>query len=588
MSNITHLIDGQDLGEPRDWQDLEITIDWLNKKESGTINVSDLSFVGRANEWLQQRAKNGLTGGVGIFEGVPYQILVGEIQNPNFTFKGYLDLTDELTVIGGEEITCSLKKEQGSDWLNDVADAFSFAYLYDKGVITNSDFVKVPYVINYVPDGLQLIVLSMSIYMMTKELAENVTKLAEAVGDITDASTPVIGVSVGVGAGAVTAWDLGNYILIGLKLVARIAYMIAMVIAIKKLIEELFEQLLPKKRNHLGMTFAKMVERGCNYLGLGFQSNLLQNEIRDWVHIPTKDRKGGESGEYGFPRNSEAIYTFGDLIRVLMEVFNADYRIENGVFYFERKDSFEYVSTYQLPEYFTDQERLLDRHYFNTDEMISNYNIFWNYDVQDQNTLDDQKGRVFQAITTPNVVVNQKFVNIKNLAQINIPFSMGKEKTGLTEVEKVLKSLGQIVDNLTGIFGGGTNFASKIEDRIGSLLLSSHFLTIGKVVVMRGGKLADKQRELLDVLNLWNKYHFINSFAEYQGYHNQFYRYKEVSVPMTLEEFTILLGNNISSNSNGDDVRIERVIYNTEKRTALIDFRIRKKYTNNLKIEIVQ
>ena len=218
--NIRHLINGQDYGEPRNWQDLEITVDWLNKKESGAINVSDLSFVGEANEYLQQRIMNGLSGGVGIFEGEPYEIRVGDVNNPAFTFKGYLDFTEEMTVLGGEEITCSLKKETGEDWLNDVADSFSFAYLHDQGIITDGDFVKVPYVINYIPDGMQLIVLSMSIYMMTKELIENIQNIAEAVADITDASTPVIGVSVGLGAGVVTAWDLGNYILVALKLIA--------------------------------------------------------------------------------------------------------------------------------------------------------------------------------------------------------------------------------------------------------------------------------------------------------------------------------------------------------------------------------
>jgi hypothetical protein len=33
--------------------DLEITIDWLNAKESGTT-FSDLAFVGEANQYLQK------------------------------------------------------------------------------------------------------------------------------------------------------------------------------------------------------------------------------------------------------------------------------------------------------------------------------------------------------------------------------------------------------------------------------------------------------------------------------------------------------------------------------------------------------
>lgn len=422
--------------------------------------------------------------------------------------------------------------------------------------------------------------------MMTKEVVENVKAIAESIGDITDASTPVIGVSVGLGAGVVTAWDWGNFIMAALKVVARIAYTVAMVIAIKNLLELLFEELMPKKRFHLGMSFYTMFERACQHLGMSFSSNLL-SEYRNWVHIPQKDRKGGENGETGFPTNTSPIYTFGDLIRVTKEMFNADYRIANGVFQFERKDSFETPSVYQMPNFFTNQERLLEQYQLNTSEIVSNYNIYWQYDVQDQNTLDDQTGRIFQAITSAAMTQNEKLVTIKNLAQIAIPFSVGKEKTTLTGVEKTLKTLAKLVDNLTGIFGGGTNFAAKIEERIGSLLLSSHFLTVGKVVVMQGGKLADNQRGVLSARNLWDKHHFINSFAEYHGVHNQYIRFKDAPVPMTLEEFGLILDNNIATDSEGKEYKIEKVIYRPEKGSAKIDFRVKYKYTNNLKITII-
>ena len=584
MAQIKHLINGQDFGEPRNFQDLEITVDWLNKKESGAINVSDLEFVNEANKYLQERIMNGLTGGVGIFEGEPYEIRIGDQANPEFVYEGFLDFTSSMTVIGGEEIVVALKKKHGDDWLNDVADGFSFAYLYEQGIITNSDFVSVPYVINYIPDGLQLIVLSMSIYMMTKELIENIEKLSGTIADITDATTPVVGVSVGLGAGVVTAWDLGNWILVGLKTIARIIYLIAITIAIIKLIEQIFEQLLPKKRNHLGMTFRRMFERACQHLGLGFVSTI--DEL-NWVHIPRKDRKGGESGERGFPSNSEPIYLFGDLIRTGKEMFNADYRIVNGIFYFERKDNFIFPSSYVVPSFFNNQERLLQDVRFNTDEIISNYNIYWSLDIQDQNTLDIIDGRVFQAITSPNVVNNQDFVIIKNLTEISIPFSIGREKTSLTQVEEVLKTLAKLVDNITSIFGGGTNFSSQIENRIGSLLLSSHFLTTGKVVKMSGSKLANNQRQELDAKKLWDKFHFINSFAEYQGQHNQYWRFLNQRVPMSIQQFSILSENNIASDDQGNEVEIEKIIYTPFKTTAIIDFRIKKKYTNNLKIELL-
>lgn len=588
MANIRHYINEQDHGEPRNWKDLEITIDWLEKNDSGVINIAELSFVDKANAYLQQRIIDGMSGGVGVFEGVPYRIEVGNEANPTYTFEGYLDLTDEMTVIGGEEITGSLKKRRGDDWLNDVADGFSFAYLYDQGVITNGDFVKVPYVINYVPDGMQLIVLSMSIYMMTKELIENVEKLLETIADVTDASTPVVGVSVGIGAGVVTAWDLGNFILVVLKALARLAYIIAMTIAIVNLIADLFEQLLPAKRYHLGMTFTKMFERACQHLGMTFQSTLMNTDtIKNRVHIPRKDKKGGSSGETGFPSNSGPIYTFGDLIREMKKKFNADYRIKDNIFYFERKDAFEFPSSYQMPNYFNEQDRVLDQYKWNTNEMVSNYNISWSLDIQDQNTLEDQVGRVFQAVTSPVTVINPEFVTIKNLEEIALPFSLGKEKRSLTAVEEVARVLGAIVDGITGIFGGGTNFQSQIEQRIGSLLLSSHFLTVGKVVLMSGSKLANDQRVHLDAKKLWDNYHFINSHAEYQGHHNQWWRFENQPVHMTADQFFTLLDNNRATDRFGNDYLIEKVIYKPENDTAVISFRVKKKYTNNLKIEFI-
>jgi hypothetical protein len=584
MAEIRHFLNDQDFGEPRNWQDLEITIDWLNAKESGTINVSDLAFVGEANQYLQKRIIDGLNGGVGIFEGDPYKMTVGDPANPTFTFEGFLDFTQSMTVIGKEEIICALKKKHGEDWLNDVADGFSMAFLYDQGVIVNGDFVKVPYVINYIPDGMQIIVVSMSLFMMTKELIENVEKLSEVIADVANASTPVIGVGVGFGAVAVTAWDLGDWIMIALKALARIAYIIAITIAIVNLIKEIFEQLLPKKRDHLGMTFRRMFERSCQHLGLRFYSDIKE---LDWVHIPRKDKKGGSNGETGFPSNSEPIYTFGDLIRSMKEMFNADYRIKDGIFYFQRKDSFIFPSPYKMPDYFNNQERILDNVKFNTDEMVSNYNIYWALDIQDQNTLDVVDGRVFQAITSPISTINKDFVMIKNITEISLPFSMGREKTSLTTVEEILKQLAKVVDGLTGIFGRGTRFGAQIENRVGSLLLSSHFLTSGKVVKMSGTKLANNQRLELDSKMLWDKYHFINSFAEYQGEHNQFFRYEDQPVPMTIKDFAILMENNNATDSQGNEYFIERVVYNPDKTTALINYRVKRKYTNNLQIKIV-
>ena len=50
-NNIRHYINGQDFGEPRDWEGLEIEIDFLNNKDSVNINITDLEFVLEANNY---------------------------------------------------------------------------------------------------------------------------------------------------------------------------------------------------------------------------------------------------------------------------------------------------------------------------------------------------------------------------------------------------------------------------------------------------------------------------------------------------------------------------------------------------------
>lgn len=587
MAKVRHYIDGQNRGEPRNWQELEIVYDFLGKKEEGAMKTTQLEFVREQKEYINKRLRNGITGGVGIFEGIPYRIEVGQEGNPVFVFDGYFDGSSETSFLGEEEVIGNIKKRGGDDWLNDVADSFSFAYLYSIGEITNADFKKVPYVINYVPDNTQLILLGMALYMGTKEIVENAKELSQLIGQTINAATPTVGVSVGLGAGVVTTWDLGDWIMYGIYVIAKIVYIIAMTIAIVKLIEQVLEQIFPKQRDHLGMSIYDLFDKGCKHLGLTLKSDLL-TAIKDEVYIPQKDRKGGEKGEKGYPTNTDPIYTFGDLIRVYMQKCNAQYKIIDGEFRFERADYWQRSSGFVLPDIFNDQERLLNRFNPNTSELVANYNIHWSTDTQDQNTLEDTTGFTFQAIIKPVIVENKDMVNMKGLTEISIPFALGKRKDNLNDLEKYAKSVFKVIDNLTGIFGKGTNFANKVEGRIGCLLLSSHFIAVGKIVKMKGSKLAPGQRDKLSARSHWDLYHFINSFAEINGIHNQWQRYPAMRIPIKEEELRIILNNEFVNSPEGKKAMIEKLTYNPYKGTIEVEYRINEIYTNNLKIEYVE
>ena len=91
MAKIRHYRANTLVEAPRNWKELEFEWTWEVNKQEGNINVTNLEFVGQEAIEIRKRILNGLTGGVGVFEGEPYDIEVGEIGEPTFTFNGYLE-----------------------------------------------------------------------------------------------------------------------------------------------------------------------------------------------------------------------------------------------------------------------------------------------------------------------------------------------------------------------------------------------------------------------------------------------------------------------------------------------------------------
>ena len=154
--------------------------------------------------------------------------------------------------------------------------------------------------------------------------------------------------------------------------------------------------------------------------------------------------------------------------------------------HFERRDFWQNQSGYVIPNTFSNQEQLRNETSVNSNKIVSNYVIQWSTDQNDLNTLDNPVGRVAQAVTSPKVVNNPDLVNIKGLKEVRIPFSMAVRKDELTEIEKALKLFLEAADFLTGQLGQPQSFASQFSSRIGSMNLSSHFLGVPKMVVIRG------------------------------------------------------------------------------------------------------
>jgi len=585
MADIRHYRNGI-LVNPRDFDQAKIIMDWTGKKEAANITINSIKLVGSEGAALRDRILSGLTGGVGFFEGEPYRIEIGELGN-SFGFDGYLDFASGVDFIDECEVECQLKREQGTDWINEVADGFSYRYLESIGVITKSDFFGVPYVINYIPDGVQLLLLAISTFQVTRETIDAVKAVANQVADVIDAATLVIGVPPGV--------DIGNIIQAVLSLIAQVAYTALLIVALVKLIEQIIEELMPAKRYHLGMPIRLLFQRACDHLNLNLSSSLLDSldtGSNKWVIIPSKGHRGGEKPtgadsswrETGVPSQQDPIDTFGGVIRTFKRLFNADFQIQDGTFIFERKDYFEKTSGYVIPNTFTNQDGLYDVNGFNSDEIKANYNINWAFDQQDLNTLDNQVGRIFQATLSPKVTNNAKLTNLTGLEEVAIPICLAVRKDSLTAVEEVVKALASALDALAGQLGNPQSLSGKINSRIGAMHTSSHFSSIPKMVVMSGSQLQKDQRSIMAASKLWDDYHYINSFKPINGKHNQYWIYREQKIPFCFEDFITILDNNQVETASGEIAEIESLEWDIWDNFATINYRVNRLYDNNFEI----
>ena len=574
--NITFELDGQPAGTPGNLGEINLSANWGTREgiTEQEISTTSIEFVLEDAKKLNQHVADGLNGGVGIFEGLPYKI---NIDNTNI-FDGFINLSDDAEFVENEKVIANIVKSGGSDWLNDVADGFSFAFLREQNHIVDSDFVVVPYVLNFRPEAFIVGQLSISIFLLQRELVQGIRDIADSTANFLE----VIG----------KLNPIGEIISATARLVAQIAYTTAVVIALIQTIKDLVNQFFPPVRRYRGMTIKRMFETGLNYLGLNFQSTIFNDPLfKKSVFLPSKSKRGGLFGntdKYGNPNQNSSVYNFGDFIRVMLSMFNADYKIENGTFIFERRDYWNNLSTYILPDVETNQSARLSELQYNTNEFVKNYFISFQTDVQDQNTLENFDGTNYQVINEPITVINNQMTSGKGLAQIRPPFARATRKDELTSVEKLLLSVVSLADSVINFLGGNSNLSSLISNRVGMMSLSADTTTADKFLFIENEQMSTTQ---ISAKLLWDNFHFIESFAEITGADGQIYHNQQIirtaeKVPFCLTDWNTIVNNNKFTTTTGKTGEIISIDWDFQKGLANIQYKIKQVYTKNLKLVI--
>jgi len=214
---------------------------------------------------------------------------------------------------------------------------FTIEYLYNIGVITQSDFVDIPYVISSVPDYQASAIAVVGFTLVINDLSGSIQSLIASIQ--------------AVSSGTLDWAEI-------FTLIGEVLKFTVLVIASVKLLRRIVYLLIQKIKYHKGIKTRTIFEKGCQYLGLTFQSTIIPDYEyilpRKYV-VPVNPQNlynyevlgafnANEFPQYGFPDG-----TFADFIIKQKERFNGKVTFDGSILNFERKDYYNGTPSLTLP-----------------------------------------------------------------------------------------------------------------------------------------------------------------------------------------------------------------------------------------------
>lgn len=621
---LAFYLDGILVDPPENWPEIEIELSWENNSPSASIKTNSFDFVGDNATFINTWVAQGLTGGNGITEGIPFGI---KACNNITIFDGVLDLTAEGNYFDCDRCTVFIKQTDKIDWLSDVADSFTFAYLASDQItgsahISKTDYVAIPYVINTIPNYTQAMLMGASVLVIQ-------TQIIFSVLELTDLSNKLSGsLATATATAGLTSAQLFAYVL---ELVLLLTYFVSLIAAMIVLINDMKSYLYQDLKYKYGMRVSTLFDKACANLGLTFQSTILKQSVfKDLVIVPQKYTIKNQQGVFSNRDNpddneNEKSYgyfdgTFGDLIRAMNDVFNAKVIIVGNTLHFEVFDHFQNISTYTLPDI------VQEPYQTNASELASNYFITFATDERELNTFDDFGSTNAQCQFSQIVTGTQKNVMLKNLVNKELVFTKAIRKDDYTVIENLVKGFCNLfytlysviytpidgilnIINQIGTFLGLNNLTIQnplpplttfaFTDRVGAMLLETDFIGVQKLLLATtntGDTIISADGTPVELQYVsFNNYLYVNAeflLRNYHshsfwldttlGIHNQFLRYKDKEVPFCCEDYNAVNLCNWIYTYDGKQAKALRLIWTPEKEQARIDYDVKQKYTNNI------
>lgn len=622
MAELRHYLNNALAPPPEGWETQELELSFENDTTTASIRTDGgFTFMAENAKLLNDWRKAGLAGGVGLFEGPPYR--VETCDNPaQVVMDGCLKMTSAQTRFSCDKVQTSVEEKKTIDWLRNRADSFSFATLADLGLITTADYIAVPYVVSTIPNYTQMALLSVAMVQVIKELEETVKRIGDILTDLSGDTT-----SAAATSGLTLATPAADVI----KVEILIVYLLAIIVALILLILQIIDSLIQPLKYKYGMKLPTLFSKATSYLGVGFTSSILQTApYKDLVVIPKKisfETDPSFLGNFFGNTFSRRLYddtlnpaafgyyegTFGDLIREFRTYFNAKTDMINGVLVFERRDFIQSAAAITLPP--ASSEAPFSHPYgTNASELTRSYLISYALDDAEDNTYDDYTGQSCEMILDPVAVTNQLNLLFEGITEKRFNLARVRRKTKFTIIEQVFQFFYNIISTvynaianffntiigaINGIISAIAAFISIplptipslplmppniINQRIGAMLISTDFFGVPKVFVATStGHVDPNNQSYTSAKTLSDRFHYVNyAIDTVNGDHNQYLTFHELEIPFCCSDFIKLKVNNLVTTSDGKIGRVDSLRWNPHLNIAIINYRVKEKFTNNL------
>ncbi len=519
------------------WEDLNLNF------ETSTSGISTTFTSSFSPEFVKARARGGVD---------PLTHVLDTIKNTPFPSKIPFNLisSNEGGRIEGSLIPYASGNEFGEEnpeivkvlWEYNKTNFFEQAQALSlTSFLDRSDFERVRYIREGVPDYIDGLFITLAGVIIGVQVAEQFYKLQDAIRRLIVLLSPEPEKAIGA-APSVTRAIIDT----ALTIVIQAAYIVLLLIVLNDLLKALSEAIFQKPRAYYCLNVLNVLKKGCNELGLKFESSFFNGINKDLMLLIATTKQGTLKSA---PSNNPIPQkNFAQFMTEWAAPFDGKGRITND-------------GTFQLESqrFFDDQPVLeglqLEKNYatsvfdLNTEELISRFTI--KYATA---TTDNHYDREAVEITYKHKYIDFKDLGINGNLDVSLPYTIAKRKGRTAGIDKIFNSIFDLFAGLSG------RYKIRGGDRQGYILLQYDQVPVDMIFYRAGSeKIKDKAEQTLGATYLYENY-YKQSIAPWN---NQYYRYKRITQQpqFETEDLIKMVDNPNIKDDNGNKITITRSSY---------------------------